>query len=114
MKLTGKNSDTQILQELGKRIARTRIDRGYSQKQLADHAGVGIGTIPRMEAGKTYNLVSLIRVLRVLQLAENLDQLLPDADVRPSDWLRYNKEAPQRVARKRNVQKTDWRWGDES
>ena len=34
-----------------------------------------------------------------------MEILLPDADFRPIDYLRYNKKAPQRVSRKRGANK---------
>lgn len=114
MKITQKSTDNEVIQEIGKRLQRCRIDLNMSQYELSDKTGVSAKTIANMEDGKQVNTLSLIRVLRVLGLLENLELLAPPQDDRPIDFLRYNKKAPQRVARNRNKgQERIWKWGDE-
>ncbi len=40
-------------------IQKLRVDRGWSQEQLAEHTGLSVRTIQRIEGGKTASLESL-------------------------------------------------------
>jgi len=71
-------SDDAILEALGNRIARRRLSRQITQAALAEEAGLSKRTVERIEAGGTSQLLSLIRVLRVLDLLSGLDLLVPD------------------------------------
>jgi transcriptional regulator with XRE-family HTH domain len=42
-------SDEALLQELGRRIARLRLERNLSQAQLAEQAGISKRTLERLE-----------------------------------------------------------------
>jgi DNA-binding XRE family transcriptional regulator len=58
-------SDAALLQELGQRIARLRLERNLSQSQLAEQAGISKRTLERLEAGAAATQLSLfLRVLR--------------------------------------------------
>ncbi|MBK5220629.1 MAG: helix-turn-helix transcriptional regulator [Thermoleophilia bacterium] len=94
MKIEGENSDTAVLEELGRRLARTRLERNQTQAQLAREAGVSKATIERLEAGDAVRTTSLIRVLRALRRLEVLDQVLPEP--LPSPVERLKLEGRQR------------------
>ena len=62
-------SDEALLQELGQRIARLRLERNLTQAQLADQAGISKRTLEHLEAGAAAAQLSLfLRVLRQLDL----------------------------------------------
>ncbi|HEY5246753.1 MAG TPA: helix-turn-helix transcriptional regulator, partial [Acidimicrobiales bacterium] len=75
MRITNENDDETILAEMGRRLARTRLERNISQQGLATEAGVSKRTIERIEAGAETRLSSFVRVLRVLGLLDQLDRL---------------------------------------
>ncbi|OHB59892.1 MAG: transcriptional regulator [Planctomycetes bacterium GWF2_42_9] len=114
MKIEKKTSPETILLELGKRIANRRIEQGITQAQSAEQAGVGKRTIERIEAGGDIQLTTLIRLLGVLDLAGNLDQLIPEATPSPMEMLK-NQARPRKraVTKKPNKLKKPWKWGDE-
>ncbi|MGH7747937.1 MAG: helix-turn-helix domain-containing protein, partial [Candidatus Dormibacteria bacterium] len=62
MRLTPDLTDAAVLQELGVRLARQRIDAGFTQANLATQAGVSKRTLERVEAGHGAELVTLIRL----------------------------------------------------
>src|SRR5256885_5069911 len=64
MKLTTEMTDAAVLEELGARLHRRRIDADLTQAQLAEEAGVSKRTVERIEAGHSTDLAMLIRVLR--------------------------------------------------
>lgn len=101
MRITNRMPIPAVMDELARRIARCRIDSGFSQAELADKAGVGVGTVARLEDGHAVSSETLFRILRALAVQENLEVLLPDADFQPMDYGRYNHQPPQRVSRNR-------------
>jgi len=113
MQITDLLTDDGILEELGERLARSRIDRQLTQAQLAEQAGIGKRTVERMEAGSSAQLASLIRVLRVLGLLTQLDQLLPPAGPRPLDYLEREGKPRQRASSRGSSGRTEdkpWSW----
>ena len=102
------------LQELTTRLTRFRIDSGITQNELARQAGLGKRTVERIENGANLQLTTLVRLLRVLGLADRLDQLIPEQMVSPIDML-GDKTEPAKRARSRKEAKTEgqWKWGDE-
>lgn len=115
MKLSDLATDEAILEQLGQRLSRQRIDMRLTQADLAERAGVGKRTVERIEAGEPAQSSSLVRILRVLDLLGVLDELLPEAGPRPMDQLRHRGRRPQRVSNSGTSSgDEDWSWGDES
>ncbi len=114
-KLAGSNE--KVLDALGRRVECLRLDRNWTQGQLAREAGVSRPTVERMEAGASTSMTSFVRVLRALGRLEALENVLPVPDVRPMDVLREG--APKRRKRARRVARSGgdlpatWSWGDE-
>ena len=101
-----------ILKELAGRFTQQRIALGLSQAALADRAGVGKRTVERFEAGSDIQFKTLIKLLRALELLDQLNQLIPEPVQSPIRALETQQDLPQRVSRKkRSVE--PWKWGDE-
>ena len=116
MKIETSNSDEAVLEEIGRRLARTRLERNLSQEQLAIEAGVSKATVERLEAGEPVKSTSLIRVLRPLGRLDALDRLLPEPLPSPIERLRLQGRQRQRAGtprRKAEAEAEPWRWGDE-
>ena len=94
-------SDEHILRTVGARLEAARLDRGLSQAQLAEEAGIGKRTVERMEAGASASMQNWIRVLRVLGLLDGMDALVPERPVSPLALLRAEKGRRKRAGRKR-------------
>jgi transcriptional regulator with XRE-family HTH domain len=109
-------TDDAILAEIGKRIARYRIDSQITQADLAKQAGVSKRTVERVEAGATAQFSTIIRILRVLDLMEGLENLIPKPIPRPMELLKQKGKVRQRASTSRRPDKTSkkWSWGDES
>lgn len=73
-------TDDVVLARLGERLARVRLGRDVTQQQLAAAAGVGKTVVERIESGKSITLANYVRVLRALDL---LDELLGVASGAP-------------------------------
>lgn len=115
MKFANELSDDAVLKEMGLRIARYRLNQDKTQAALAQEAGVSNRTMARVEHGDSIQASSLIRILRALQLLENLDTLIPEPAVSPVQQLKMQGRQRQRASAKaaRSKKEAPWSWGDE-
>ncbi|MBN1240390.1 MAG: helix-turn-helix domain-containing protein [Gammaproteobacteria bacterium] len=142
MKITADMTDDAVLRALGERLARRRLDRGLTQAELAAQSGVSKRTVERIESGASAQLVSVIRVLRTLGLADRLDAVVPEAAPSPMELLRLRGKQRRRAPGRRRASRRgstgaggrgiapgesaeeaggegagrdrDWTWGDET
>ncbi|HWZ64089.1 MAG TPA: helix-turn-helix transcriptional regulator [Steroidobacteraceae bacterium] len=118
MKLTAALTDKAVLQEIGARLERRRIDAALTQAHLAEEAGVSKRTVERMEAGRSTDFVMLLRVARVLKLIEPLEQWIPDLPQSPLLLLKSRGRTRRRVGHPRRLatvakksrQAPPWKW----
>ena len=110
------HSDEQILAEVGERLARARLDRQMTQAELAEQAGVSKRTLERLEAGDSTQLLTLVKVMRILGLLSSLDSALPATQPRPLDLLKLKGRQRQRASRSRGQGAKsgadEWQWGE--
>lgn len=115
MKIKGLLTDEAILAELGGRLARRRLELQLTQEMLAEQAGVSKRTVERIEAGATTQTSTLIRILRVLELLDRLETLVPEAGPRPMDLVKLKGKARKRASgRRKSTDAGPWQWGDET
>lgn len=113
MKLYGSENNEAILHEIGKRIKETRILSNLKQADLAAKAGISIATLIRIEKGMAVRYDYLLNILRVLNCLSNIELLIPEQEMRPSEYFE-GKEKRKRVRASRDdLRKNDWKWGDE-
>lgn len=107
--------------ELGRRVARWRLNRNLTQEELAEQAGVSSRTLARLESGEATQLESFLRVLEALGLGQGLERLVPDVPPSPVQQLDRGGTVRRRATgrRGRRTEADDdasaaWSWGDES
>jgi transcriptional regulator with XRE-family HTH domain len=104
-------SDDAILKEIGRRLARRRMDQGHTQADLAEQAGVSKRTVERIESGHSSQMSSMIRILRVLGWLAGIDQLFPETGPSPMDLLRMKGKQRQRASGRRTQNTEDrFKW----
>ena len=115
MKISRTLTDDTILSEIGKRVARRRLDLQLTQAHLAEQAGVAKRTVERIEAGASAQMSTIIRIFRVLDLLPGLDQAIPATGTRPMDILKRRGKLRQRASsRSPKPQSAEpWTWDDE-
>lgn len=115
MKITEDLSDQATLTELGTRIARHRLNKNMTQQALAMEAGVSTPTIQRLENGASTQLSNFVRVLRALNLLEQIDRLVPEPAVSPVQQAKMSGKVRQRASHSSKVEEPapQWSWGDE-
>lgn len=115
MKITGLESDAEIAAEIGIRLKALRIEAGYTQAQLGKAAGVSTRTVTNAEGGRDVTMGSLVRMLRALGVAGNLDLLVPPRTPRIAE-LKAGATPRQRVrasSKGKNGGHSGWTWGED-
>jgi transcriptional regulator with XRE-family HTH domain len=118
MRLADAHTDAAVLAEFGLRIARHRLERNWTQADLAREAGVGQATVQRAESGRSVQMTSMVRLLRTLGLLEALDVAIPESVRLPiAELEREQRRARQRARARREPPQEPrgkrWIWGDE-
>lgn len=100
-----------ILEEVGRRLARARLNRNLRQAELAENAGVSLRTVQNAEAGQSCSLETFIRLLRALGELEGLAAWLPDRGPSPIDLAdRQGKERKRASGRRADSEEEEWTW----
>lgn len=119
MRIETLTTDDAVMVELGRRLARHRLERNWTQSDLAVLAGVGQATVQRAERGESVQLTSLVKLLRALELLGGLDLLVPESIALPIAQLERERRRERRRARgtqasaRRSSAERTWRWGEE-
>ena len=115
-------TDAAVLAELGRRLERHRLERNWTQAELAAQAGLGQATVQRAERGNSIQMTSTIKLLRTLGLLEGLDEAIPESIELPIAQLDHPGSSGRRRASGRRAGRTPaagtrgeepWRWGSE-
>jgi transcriptional regulator with XRE-family HTH domain len=115
-------TDAAVLTELGRRLERHRLERNWTQAEMAAEAGLGQATVQRAERGQSVQMTSMIKLLRTLGLLPGLDLTVPESIDLPIAQLERQQRKIRRRARGRrggrSVESAEaaeepWRWGDE-
>ncbi|MBA3582207.1 MAG: helix-turn-helix domain-containing protein [Gammaproteobacteria bacterium] len=112
-------NDPSILLEIGQRLAQQRLSMGLTQAELAEQAGIAKRTLERIEAGESAQMLTLIRLFRVLGLLPALNSMLPAHETRPMELLAASRQAEtgkataKRAHKKVNQAKSEWHWNDQ-
>lgn len=116
-------TDAAVLAELGRRLERQRLERNWTQVELATAAGIGQATVQRAERGKSVQMTSMIKLLRTLGLLAGLDVAIPESIDLPIAQLEREQRKTRRRARgsrggrggpSSKSGEAPWMWGDES
>lgn len=68
-------TEQEILQEMGKRLQRIRLQYNLTQKELSEDVGLSVSTISLIEQGKSTTVESLIRILIRLNRIRNFESV---------------------------------------
>lgn len=90
----------QALNEIGERVRRYRLNRNFSQKEVAERAGIGLASVARLEDGQGSTLANLIRVLTALDALESLDAFLPMPAVSPIQLAKLRGKERRKASKK--------------
>jgi len=111
-------NDAAIIRQIASRLRNTRLDANLTQADMAERSGLSISTINRIENGEDARFSAYIKYLRVLGMIDNINLLIPQWEMRPSQYLN-NTPVRQRATGSRksrssaSANTTTWKWGDE-
>jgi len=100
-------SNSELQGELGVRLRRLRLQHNMPRSELAEKAGVAVGSIAKAEAGEDIRMSTLLALLRVLGGLDQVLQLIPSISISPLDAvnLGHERKNARRFAKKENVAK---------
>ena len=106
-------SDNAILGNLGKRLLQYRLNKNMTQTELAKEAGVSSRTVNRVEHGNSTQLSNFIRLLRSLDLSQNLDALIPEPAQSPIQQMKLRGKVRKRASSSAKTEGKTWSWEDD-
>ena len=105
-------SDGAIILEIGRFIRHHRLEKNLTQARVAETAGVNRWTLNKIEKGKPISLLTLISVLRALDMLPTLDVFKVSTQLSPIQLAKLEQKKRQR-ARNSDDTKADeggWEW----
>jgi len=105
-------SDQAILQEIGLRLRRERLNQNLTQEAVAKRVGIRRATLSNAESGEDFTVGTLLGILRALDRLRNLAAFLPDPGVSPMQLLKKEGKVRKRASTKAKKPKQAWTWGD--
>lgn len=85
-------TNKQILSRIGESLREHRLHRDFSQSRLAEKSGVSLSTIKRLESGHGCDLSNFIDVMRGLGRISDLEQILPEIKLKPTEVLKLRRQ----------------------
>lgn len=87
-----------VLNEIGDRIRRERLNQNTTQALLAQRAGVSRRLVFALESGSGCGLSSFVEILRALKKLDQLDMFLPDPGISPLQLAKLKGRERQRAS----------------
>jgi transcriptional regulator with XRE-family HTH domain len=88
---------------MGARLRHHRLERQWSQQDLATRAGIALNAVKNLESGGNATVASLVKVLQVLSLADELGEAFkPKAVLSIAELERLDQPQRQRARSRRS------------
>lgn len=102
-------TDVAILKAIGEYIRAIRLDRNWTQAELGERAGVHRTTVREMESGGRSSLLTLIQLLRALDLLHLLKNFKASHEFSPLELAKLESKRRKRASRASEKPRTsDW------
>ena len=95
-----KLTDVAIVEKIGKMIQEVRLQRNYSQSELARISGVSRATISQLENGRPATLLTFVQVLRALNKFDVLNNMVQEPEISPILYAKLQGKKRKRASRK--------------
>ncbi|MFM2485176.1 helix-turn-helix transcriptional regulator [Celerinatantimonas yamalensis] len=103
-------TSTALAEEIGERLKQARLNRDFTQSEVAALAGVARKTVLNAEKGKV-QLDIMIAIMMALDLTEQLDLFLPKQEISPLQLAKLQGKKRQRASGQRsdkNEETPEW------
>lgn len=103
-------SDTAIVSKIGEFIKNERLNSNKTQAQLADEAGINRWTISQIENGEAITMMSLIQIIRALNILHLLEIFSIKQEISPIELAKLDQNKRQRARNNDNdnTKQSDW------
>ena len=104
-------SDFAIAETIGAFIKHHRLEQNKTQIQLATEAGINRSTLVQFENGKGGNLITLVQLIRALNLLHAFEHFQVKQELSPIQLAKMDEEKRKRASRKTIVKqkpKSNW------
>lgn len=98
-------TDDMIIKAIGEYVRSVRLDRNLTQEQLGERAGVHRTTIRDLELGKRSTLLTLIQVLRSMDLLQTLKNFKISKELSPLELAKLETKERKRASGSKSDQK---------
>ena len=104
-------SDDAIVRSIGAYIKHHRLEQNKTQSVLAEEAGINRSTLVEFEKGMRVNIITLIQLLRALNLLHVLEQFKITPQQSPIQLAKLQQEQRKRASKTNKiVKKTKSNW----
>ncbi len=93
-------TNQEFMKEFAAKIKKKRIMQGLNQQEVAQRAGIHINTLRQLESGDNSSLLTLISVLRVLRLENDLLNAIPPSPLSPIEAMKRKSTERLRVRKR--------------
>ena len=104
-------SDSAIAETIGTFIKHHRLEQNKTQSQLSSESGINRSTLVQFENGKGGNLITLVQLLRALNLLHVFEHFQVKQELSPIQLAKMDEEKRKRASRKTMVKqkpKSNW------
>ena len=99
-------TDSAIVGSIGEFIKHERLYQNKTQEELSLECGIKRKTLARVENGKPFNILTLIKLLRYLDLLENVMQVFKINNmISPIQFEKMQKKIRKRARQSNNSNK---------
>lgn len=95
--------DPAIVRKLCLNLKQMRLSKNWSQKTLAENAGLDRVTISRMENGRAATLLTFVQVLRALDRLHLLNVFDEEPEQSPLQLLKLQEKQRQKASPTKNL-----------
>lgn len=104
-------SDKALAEIIGEYIKHHRLDQNKTQSRLAEEAGINRSTLVELEKGNPSNIMTLIRLLRVLNQLHVLEQFKVTPQLSPiklAEMEQSKRKRASKAVQPKKKKKSDW------
>ena len=103
-------SDKAIISTIGRYVKQQRLLQNKTQAKIAEAAGVNRWTVSQLEKGEAVSLISLLQILRALDLLHVLDNFKLETKLSPLELAKLDKQKRQRARGKDDNKQNESEW----
>lgn len=103
-------SDKAIISTIGGYVKQQRLLQNKTQAKIAETAGVNRWTVSQLEKGEAVSLISLLQILRALDLLHVLDNFKIETQLSPLELAKLDKKKRQRARSKDDNEQNESEW----